>query len=226
MFSENVEKIDIIIDFFREKNKKQISEMENQNGYLEITIGPMFSGKTTSLIKKHDEIMERYKFSFKKDKILCVINHQLDQRYSTNMLSSHNSIMIPVLSSLTLRELWFNSTHEYFNKLREAKFILIDETQFFEDLYEVVINMLKMKKNVFLYGLDGDYNRNPFGRIYDLIPYCDKIVKMTAVCSCGKPALFSHRITQENEQILVGVNNYVSLCRGCFPEPRHPDNTV
>lgn len=200
--------------------------MENQNGYLEIIIGPMFSGKTTTLIKKHDEIMERYKFSFKKDKILCVINHQLDQRYSTNMLSSHDNIMIPVLSSLTLRELWFNSTHANFNKLREAKFILIDETQFYEDLYEVVVDMLKMKKNVFLYGLNGDYNRNPFGQIYDLIPYCDKIVKLNAVCRCGKPALFSHRITDENEQILVGVNNYTSLCRGCFPEPRHPDNIV
>ncbi len=199
--------------------------MENQNGYLEITIGPMFSGKTTALIKKHDEILEKYKFSFKKDKILFVINHQLDQRYSTNMLSSHDNVMIPISMVSNLSDLWFNSTHENYNKLREAKYILIDETQFFEDLYEVVIDMLKMKKNVYLYGLDGDYNRNLFGRIYYLIPYCDKIVKLNSVCgNCRKKAIFSHRITGEDTQISIGVNNYMPLCRGCFQELETPNN--
>jgi len=74
-------------------------------------------------------------------------------------------------------------------------------------------------KTVYVCGLDGDFQRNKFGEILDLIPYCDNVVKLKSLCSqCrnGKRALFSHRMTEETTQVSIGSSNYVPLCRKCF----------
>ena len=53
-------------------------------GYLKVILGPMFSGKTTELIR----IYRRYSSC---NIPVCVINHVSDQtRYSTEKMSSHN----------------------------------------------------------------------------------------------------------------------------------------
>ena len=94
--------------------------------------------------------------------------------------------------------------------------LFIDEAQFFDNLKENVLGILeKLNINIVIVGLDGDFNRNKFGEILDLIPYCDTCQKITALCKeCndGTPALFTHRNNKNNDQIEVG-NNYVSLCR-------------
>ena len=53
------------------------------NGYLEIVIGPMFSGKTKSLIAIYNSL-------YKTENVIA-INHKIDNRYSENMISSHVS---------------------------------------------------------------------------------------------------------------------------------------
>ncbi len=40
----------------------------------------------------------------------------------------------------------------------------IDEAQFFPDLYEFVVASEKENKKIIIAGLDGDFNRKPFGR--------------------------------------------------------------
>ena len=52
-------------------------------GYLEIILGPMFSGKTSKLIDIYDKYISQNKDVF-------VINYFQDTRYSTDMLSSHD----------------------------------------------------------------------------------------------------------------------------------------
>ena len=61
---------------------------EMQTGYLELIVGPMFSGKTTRLI----EIYNKYQ-----QKNVIAINYSQDTRYSDTMLSSHDKKMIPCL---------------------------------------------------------------------------------------------------------------------------------
>ena len=67
-------------------------------------------------------------------------------------------------------------------------------------------------------GLDGDFKRRRFGTILDLIPNCDDVVKLKAICKkCKKnDAIFTHRLTHESEQTLIGVDNYTSYCRHCY----------
>jgi thymidine kinase len=174
-------------------------------GYLELIIGPMFSGKTTRLIEHY----KAYKFIGKK---IVVINYELDVRYSDVALSSHDRIEIPCIFSKTLvHDLW-----------RDADVVLINEGQFFEDLLPSVLNMIEVhNKRVHVCGLDGDFKRQQFGTILGLIPHCDKVEKLSAFCSkCrdGTLAIFSHRVTGEDAQIVIGADNYMPLCRGCYNE--------
>ena len=104
----------------------------------------------------------------------------------------------------------------------DADVILINEGQFFEDLVETVIEMVDVhKKQVHICGLDGDFRRQRFGTLLDLIPYSDKVEKLTAfcgICKDGTPAVFSHRVSNESAQVVIGSDNYMPLCRSCYPK--------
>jgi len=193
----------------------------NSNGYLELIIGPMYSGKTSKLL----EIYKQCKFC---DISVCVINHSFDNRYHDSLLSTHDKVMIPCLLVDNLSNLWFNNgeidlvkfTDNSGHKLiRASQVILINEGQFFNNLYSVVSDMLKNDKVVYICGLDGDFERKKFGEILDLIPLCDKVNKLTSLCSIckdGTPALFSMRTTNEKEQTVIGSKNYLPVCRMCY----------
>ena len=74
------------------------------------------------------------------------------------------------------------------------------------------------KKKVYVCGLDGDYKRRKFGSILDIVPLCDDVVKLKAICKkCKKEeAIFTHRMSGETQQTVIGSNNYQALCRSCY----------
>jgi thymidine kinase len=96
----------------------------------------------------------------------------------------------------------------------------IDEAQFFPDLYEFVVASEKENKKIIIAGLDGDFNRKPFGKILECIPLCDEIVKLTALDKDGTPAIFTKRINDANqEQVCVGAANlYQAVSRKHYLE--------
>ena len=76
-----------------------------------------------------------------------------------------------------------------------------------------------MIKKIYICGLDGDFERKKFGTILDLIPLCDKVTKLTSLCSIcknGTPGIFSMRLTHETDQTVVGSENYIPVCRKCY----------
>ena len=172
-------------------------------GFLEIILGPMFSGKTTHLVDLYNA------YNDTGHKVLAV-NFSEDKRYHDTMLSTHDKIMIPCLFADKISDL--------FHELLVFDTILINEGQFFPDLYDVVVKLVDIhKKRVHICGLDGDFKRNKFGNILDLIPICDSVTKLQSKChSCSNNAIFSHRITKEKQQIVIGSDNYVPLCRVCY----------
>ena len=183
------------------------SSFQKKTGYLEMAIGPMFSGKTTWLIEKY----KAYTYIGKK---VLVINYSEDKRYSTTMLSSHDRIEIPCVFSGLIMD------YDLWKTVEESDVILINEGQFFSDLVPAVRDMVDtMNKHVFISGLDGDFRREKFGDILSLIPICDKVEKLSALCAfCknGTPAIFSKRITEESNQVVIGSDNYKPLCRNCY----------
>lgn len=198
-----------------------MTHSSSNTAYLELIIGPMFSGKTTELL----EIYKKCKFC---SIPVSIINHSCDKRYHDTMISSHDKIMAPCLQAKNLNDIWLNNcftetgnySDNYAHKfLIKSHVILINEGQFFPDLYEAVVDMLKNNKKVYICGLDGDFERKKFGSILELIPICDKVTKLTSLCSLckdGTPGIFSMRLTQETEQTVVGSENYIPVCRKCY----------
>ena len=151
---------------FPEGHEKRTLELSSQTlsipktGYLEIILGPMFSGKTTQTI----QIYNKYKYIGKK---VFVINYIDDTRYDDSMLSSHDQIKIPCIfiSNLTsiyneknmllCSEMVLDSKH-----MHNADVIIINEGQFFPDLFDIVLKLVeKHGKKVYICGLDGDYKQ-------------------------------------------------------------------
>jgi thymidine kinase len=155
--------------------------------------------------------------------------------------------MIPCIQTVNLSELWNNFNKSilekyenneqvndvyvsekeminYIDKIKNiytADVILINEGQFFPDLYSVVKDMVENKKHVYVCGLDGDFERKKFGQILDLIPIADKIEKLSSLCSLcknGTRGIFSMRLTKEKTQTLIGSDNYIPVCRNCYED--------
>lgn len=190
-------------------------------GYLELFIGSMYSGKTSKLL----ETYKQCKFC---NIPVTIINHVIDNRYHNTMVSTHDQLMAPCLQACELNDIWtdtgFKKSGEKkdlwaHNAVRDSEVILINEGQFFPDLYDVVVDMLRCNKKIYICGLDGDFERKKFGQILDLIPLCDKVTKLTSLCSqCknGTPGIFSMRLTNETAQTVVGSDNYIPVCRKCY----------
>jgi thymidine kinase len=107
------------------------------------------------------------------------INSQDDTRgdvYSTHNSSLHQlSKKVETKKAVHLEDIPDEELGKY-------KVIGIDESQFFDDLVPFVKKLLKMKKIIYVSGLDGDVNQNLFGKILYLIPYASEVRKLTAVC--------------------------------------------
>jgi len=180
-----------------------------KTGYLEIILGPMWSGKTSALLKIYRQ------YSFCKSRV-CVINYKADDRYSETMLSTHDKEMIPCVMGFSMEEIM--KTHR--SEIENSDVILVNEGQFFSDIVTFTVNMVEEEgKKVYICGLDGDFQRNKIGNLLDLIPMCDKMSKLHSLCSMcknGTLAPFTFRSTCETEQVLIGNDIYMPLCRSCY----------
>jgi thymidine kinase len=201
---------------------------QRKSGYLEIILGSMYSGKSTRLVEIYNQC------------IFCnisitVINHSIDNRYDDDLLSTHDKIKIPCIKTERLFDIWIDPVNMEENvaliprvkdkfKVATSDVILINEGQFFPDLEEFVKSLLNENKQVYVCGLDGDFERKKFGQMLDLIPLCDKVYKLTSLCSLcknGNKGIFSMRLTSEKEQTVVGSDNYIPVCRSCYEKRRY-----
>lgn len=184
---------------------------------IDLIIGPMFSGKTTELFRRLTIFLDAT-FS------LIYINSILDTR-NEDVASSHNSSLTLKLPGLTMLKI--DSLMSVVESCKAYDIIVIDEGQFFPDLKAFCLVMSETcKKKVIVAGLNGDFQRNPFGQINDLIPVCDNITKLYPFCKkciekkILKHALFSKRTNTSNSDVILVGNKteYIPVCRSCYIE--------
>jgi len=181
------------------------NNLVNSIGSLTLILGPMFSGKSTRLIN----YARKFKIINKK---LLIFKHIIDNRYDTNFICSHNLDKEPCICIDDINLIFDHPDYKLSN------IIIIEEAQFFPILLKPIKQMVDIdNKIVIISGLNGDSNRNNFGDIYNLIPFCDNIEfcsSLCKICSNGTPAIFSKKITLNTDQILVGANDsYIAVCR-------------
>lgn len=186
------------------------------DGYLTVYTGPMFSGKTTYMIKEVTKYADNgYN--------CCIINNKLDTRDVENCISSNSS------SYKGLSEKIHTQSSFELLSLNVSMFdvVAIDECNFFTDLTEAVQKWLGEGKHIIVSGLDGDYMGNKFGQVSDLLNMSDEFIKLRAFCAvCMKNeqgfitpnnlkyASFTGKISKDNSIIDVGGSDkYLPLCR-------------
>ena len=176
---------------------------------LDIIIGPMFAGKSS-------ELLRRIKLLKVLNKNYLVAKPAIDTRYSESHIVSHDLIQEKCVT--------FNTVHDIVQfPLGDIDTIFIDEAQFFPDLIKDVLFIVeKLKINVVVSGLNGDSERKKFGDILELIPYCDSITKLNALCKIcmdGTPGIFTHRLKDDTQQVLIGsTNEFIPVCRKHYIE--------
>ncbi|KAL4354647.1 hypothetical protein GQ457_06G027450 [Hibiscus cannabinus] len=182
------------------------SHQHRASGEIHVFIGPMFAGKTTSLLR-------RIKSESNNGRNVAMIKSSKDTRYAINSVVTHDGVKFPCWALPDLTSFRQKIGEDAYEKL---DVIGIDEAQFFEDLYDFCCKAADIDgKTIILAGLDGDYLRKSFGSVLDIIPVADSVTKLTARCEvCGKKAFFTFRKTGATETELIGgADVYMPLCR-------------
>lgn len=187
-------------------------EYQNHPGSIVLILGPMFAGKTT-------ELMRRVKRELFAQRRCAIVKYAKDNRYSDNtQLATHDKNMISATFA-------FSQLSEFGERWRDYDVVAIDEGQFFPDVATFSKEAADHGVKVIISALDGDFQRRPFGKIPELIPLCDTLIKVTAVCmmcQC-REAPFTKRIVAGNQQELIGgAEMYAATCRRCYLDPEPP----
>ena len=160
---------------------------------LSLTLGCMFSGKTSTLIKTSNSHL-----------ILDYDTTEASEWYISTV-HSHDDQLVQCIKTHVLSTIDISKT----------EIISINEAQFFKDLVPFVKEALLQKKQVYVYGLDGDFKQESFGDILLLIPLADVYTKLYATCLCGKKAPFTKRLSS-NKMQYAPDDKYRPSCRDCL----------
>jgi thymidine kinase len=170
---------------------------------LEVICGPMFSGKTETLIKR---VFNRKHYHGWK---AAVFKPVTDTRHMSPAVFSHDGTSIEAQ--------WLERDAR--NLPHDVQLIALDEAQFFSlDAIPRVLDALHAGIWVLAAGLDLTYKAEPFGPMPALMALADEVTKLTSRCArCHQPATRSQRIVASGDTVLVGgAESYEPRCLACF----------
>lgn len=174
-------------------------------GRLNLIIGPMFSGKSTMLLTRY----RRYRIAGKR---CLLVKYAGDKRYdqSEDSIVTHDQLRYKAVSCRKLADIQ--------HLLSQYDVVCIDEIQFYPDAVRYADAWATAGKIVEVCGLSGDFKREAFEQISQIIPKADSIQHVTAVCRItGKEAPFSQRISTETEQeVIGGTDKYRAASRQAY----------
>ncbi len=178
-------------------------------GSIDVICGPMFSGKSTELLRRIRRVLTTKK--------KCVlITPKKTERYGIDTLCTHDNSIITdknintVVVKESIEDLTFNES--------EFDTIFIDEAQFIDGVCEFVINNSRRGLNVVVSCLDMDFKTDPFTNVSYLLSIAHNVKKLHSLCYyCCNKASYSERLTESKEVFLVGTNaEYRACCKDCF----------
>jgi thymidine kinase len=166
----------------------------------------MFGAKTTELLRR----LRRFQYAQKR---VVAIKSAKDTRYSEEaVICTHaKDQFTDVLVASELSDI----------DVTTYDVIGVDEGQFYSDLDLVCEQWAERGKVVIVAMLDGTYARQPFpsGCLGRLLPRCESVEKLSAVCRCGADAAFSELTSDEqvgaSGELVGGAERYRAACRAC-----------
>lgn len=186
------------------------------NGNIKMYTGPMFGGKSNSLMNEYDKysrvhkkcILVRYLFDNRYDNhITHNKNYNIINNNDTNNNTNNNNNVKILSSGIELKEIKCKYLYEIDNIIKDYDAIFIDEIQFFEDCDIYCEKWANENKIIRLAGLLTTSERKLFKNIEKLIPLIENIEYCSAVCSDNdnERVYFTDRInTNNNNEIVIG----------------------
>ncbi|MBX4189842.1 thymidine kinase [Candidatus Parcubacteria bacterium] len=192
--------------------------MQEQRGRITVFTGPMFSGKSTSLMA----YLEKKERAHKK---ILVVKPDIDNRFdrmgeiiakkkTSDRFSPCGSMpAYPIKDDLHLLSLFTEHKPDVLG---------VDEAQFFGDWLGVTLHLWRFTTHleIFVAGLDLDAWQKPFGPMPELLAFADEVQKFTANCfRCGQEAQFTQKLGGSSDRIEVGTDIYEARCARCWHKP-------
>ena len=165
---------------------------------------------STELIRQ----VKRFNLSGKK---VLVLKSNIDDRYSAEpQVITHDKTTYDCLKIDDLKNVY--DLEAGVNIVKDYDVIAIDEGQFIKNLY--IADILASTHYVIIAGLDADFKKNSFKSITELVPKAEHVLKLSAICKCGKEAYFTKKhiaaSEEQYDQVSVGgADQYIPVCRKC-----------
>lgn len=173
---------------------------------LTVITGPMFSGKSTQLQR------EVHRLESAGMRVLA-LNHKLDTRYQKPGrfgIVTHDGRSSPARAC--------DTTDLDVDALRVLDYdaVAIDELQFFEGVEDFVqaCTAVPGVRHVIVAGLNLDFRQQAFPGTKALLPLADTIVKLNALCECGRDAPWTV-LRANNNGGVGGRDAYRATCKMC-----------
>ena len=185
---------------------------------LEVIIGPMFSGKTSELIR----LVEREVYAKKKG---AIFKAAFDRRYSAREVVTHNGLRYKAYSiAPTGRGM---RTIRSVAEKEGLQAVGVDEVNFFPRELVPVLDALADDRRVIACGLNLNFRAEPFDTTMALAARADRVSYLSAVCVvCGQEATRTQRLIEgrpaprDSPVIVVGGKElYEPRCRSCYQPP-------
>lgn len=178
--------------------------------------GTMSSGKSLDLITT------AYNYE-KQNKRILVFTSSIDTRSGFKKIKSRtgHSWDANYIPSDTL-DFYNMIKHEH--EKEKIYCILVDESQFLNKEQIVMLSKIVDDLNipVICWGLKNDFQNNLFEGTATLLAYADKIESLKTICFvCDRKATMNLRLNNgkavyHGEQIMVGDEEYIPVCRNCY----------
>lgn len=186
---------------------------------ITLICGPMYSGKSTTLIQK----MERYIYA---NKSICLIRPIRDDRgyFTHGGVDNIKKLLKETDGYIELSEITKKQAE---NLVQKYDAIFVDEYFMIKNC-KALCEEVPVDKHcdVYFAGLLASSENELFSETIQILPYCDEITKLNGVCvgisndvGCGSQhgnysGYFGK--AEKTSDILVGDDVYRCLCRKCY----------
>lgn len=188
-----------------------------RRGSVQLVTGPMFSGKTT-------ELMRRLRTGVVAGLAPLLVRPTVDTRWAPKegvVLRTHSGSELRQTDGIVCEVL--HGLSELAARAELPEIVGIDEGQFFEDLAPACQLLAGRGVTIVVAALNGTFDQTPFPSVSALIPLCDEICMLRAVCMlCRRraaPFTALRRSSAGGEDSYTrvgGAETYRAACRGCL----------